>query len=122
MNHLDRALAAEEQVENLKARVRDLEERLKGVLGSDPTTAIRALAWMSRAENGEGLIGQILTSARAGEIKSTDLPPGWLARAEAQISALAILKRDQAEMAEAPGDGESWETMQNGQVRIIKLR
>lgn len=113
---LDRALAAEDRADQLEERVKDLETRLKGALNADPTTAIRALSWMYRAENGERLIQEIV---RDHKLNSIDLPAGWLARAEAQLAALAILKRDQEAIAERPGDNESWETMENGQVRRV---
>lgn len=120
---LDRALAAEDRADQLEGRVKDLETRLKGVLNSDPTTAIRALSWMHRAENGESLIREMLQLSKLSEgIQQTDFPPGWLARAEAQLAALAILKRDQAAIAERPGDEESWETMKDGQVRRVGPR
>jgi hypothetical protein len=125
-SNLERALAAEDQVEALQTRVKDLEDRLKGVLNTDPTTATRALAWMHRAENGEDLIGAVLTSARAGEINSTALPPGWLARAEAQMKALDILRRDEKQLMDAPDD-ETWEQWQknypNGKtLGVIRAR
>jgi hypothetical protein len=115
---LDRALAAEEEVERLREREADLLKRLQGVLGSDPTTAVRALSWMHRAENGEQLIREIVREAKVGQgIRSTDLPSGWLARAEAQIKALDILRRDQAELMERPTDGEAWETQDGKLIR-----
>jgi hypothetical protein len=119
-SHLERALAAEDQVETLKDRVADLESRLRGALNSDPTTAVKAMSWMHRAENGEQLIKEAALAVKRGEIKSTDLPSGWLARAEAQIAALEILGRDQAELMGEPGD-ESWEKMRDGQIRVIDL-
>lgn len=118
---LERALAAEEEAELLRSRVIDLEARLKGVLGADPTTAVRALAWIGRAETGEELIREILIAAGQRSINSTDLPAGWLARAEAQLAAVAILRRDQAEMAERPDGDESWERLGRGEVRHIRL-
>jgi hypothetical protein len=121
-SHLERALAAEDEVDALKERVKDLEARLKGVLGSDPTTAVRALSWIHRAENGEKLIRDLVHDVNVGQgIRSTDLPPGWLASAEAQLAALQILKRDQEQMAERPSEDESWEQMKDGQVRRIDL-
>lgn len=118
---LERALAAEEEAELLRSRVIDLEARLKGVLGADPTTAVRALAWIGRAETGEELIQEIVIASGQRSINSTDLPAGWLARAEAQLAAVAILRRDQAGMAERPDGDESWERLGRGEVRHIRL-
>jgi hypothetical protein len=111
---LERALEAEERADELEARVGDLLGRLKGVLGSDPTSAVRALSWMSRAENGEKLIQEIVSS----DMRSTDLPPGWLTRAEAQLAALRILKRDQRELTESAPDDEWWEQYANGYATV----
>lgn len=48
------------------------------------------------------------------------LPAGWLARAEAQLAALTILKRDQAELMEAPAPSgrEEWQQYSDGSVRV----
>lgn len=120
---LDRALAAEEEVERLREREQDLLQRLRGMLGSEPTTAIRAMSWMTRAEEGERLIGEIMLEVVRGQgIGATDLPPGWVARAEAQLAALVILKRDQAELMEAPDAEEDWEQYSDGRVRVLDPR
>jgi hypothetical protein len=121
-SHLERALAAEEEVESLGARIRDLNVRLKGALNSEPTTAVRALSWMHRAENGEKLIAEVAQQAKDGLIGTSELPAGWLARAEAQLAALKILRRDHEQLMEVPDADEAWEKLEDGQIRHIDLR
>jgi hypothetical protein len=105
---LERALLAEERVEELEGRVRDLESRLRGALNADPTTASSALSWISRAENGERLLGALLRRIGQRSIDTREFPDGWVAQAEGQMRTVTILKRDQAAMAERPDAQDYW--------------
>jgi len=105
---LERALDAEERLDKAKARIDDLESRLKAAMGADPSTATRALSWVGRAETSERLVAEVLRLVDQRSLPSTDLPAGWVARAEAQMRSVAILKRDQAKLGEKPPDEEYW--------------
>lgn len=108
---LDKAIKAEARVEELEARVGDLTSRLKAALGADPATAIQALSWVTRAEQGEALVAQIVRYLDQRSLASTDLPDGWEASARALLKALEVLKRDQGEIFERPDDsGAYWTT------------
>lgn len=103
---LQRALDAEDERDELRVRVADLEGRLKSALNADPTTATRALSWISRAETGEGLISEVLRYVAQRSLSSTDLPAGWVARAEAQVASVRVMTRDLRELTEQPD--EKW--------------
>lgn len=103
---LQRALDAEDERDALLARIADLESRFKSALNADPTTASRALSWIGRAENAEALVREVLRYVEQRSVSATDLPGGWVARAEAQIKAVDILVRDMRELTERPD--ETW--------------
>lgn len=103
---LNRALDAEDRADDLERRCADLELRIKSALNADPTTATRALSWISRAEEGESMLMEIVNMVGAHELKGTDLPPGWVSRAQAQLAAVAIMRRDLTPLTEKPS--ESW--------------
>jgi hypothetical protein len=103
---LNRALDAEDRADELERRNADLELRIKAALNADPTTAVRALSWIGRAEEGEAMLCEILHYVNGGELRGTALPPGWVARAEAQIAAVRLMRRDLMELTEKPS--ESW--------------
>lgn len=103
---LQRALDAEDERDELQRRLTDMEGRFKAALNADPTTASRALSWIGRAERSEDLIRQVLGYVKQRSLSSTDLPNGWVARAEAQIAAVRILERDMRELTEKPD--ETW--------------
>jgi hypothetical protein len=106
---LDRCLAAEDAKRELEERIADLQGRLRSVLKSEPTTAARALSWIGRSEQAEGLLREIVKHRFDAEEKAL-LPPGWLARAEAQLKSVEILVRDQKSLAEKPADQtEEWQ-------------
>lgn len=103
---LKRALDAEDEREHLHSRIHDLEGRLKAALNADPTTASRALSWIGRAEQAEALVHEVLRYVAQRSLSSTDLPNGWVPRAEAQLKSVEILVRDMKELAERPN--ETW--------------
>jgi hypothetical protein len=107
---LDRALEAEDRAEKAEKRVRDLEGRLRAALSADPTTASRALSWIGRAEQAERLIEELMRFIDQRAIDTRDFPGGWVARAQAQMRAVDILRRDQAEMAEKPENADEYWT------------
>lgn len=113
MNLLDKALAAEEEAEALRERVADLEGRLRGVLNNDPETATRALAWMTRAENAERLLLELVGWIDANPSVVGLLPTGYSARLMAQLKLVSILKRDQEALAERSPEDEWWEAWKN---------
>lgn len=86
-------------------RVADLLLRLKAAMGMDATTAAAALSWIGRAETSEKLVAEVLQHVTSRQLNGFDLPRSWVARAEAQQRSVAILKRDQAALAERPPDG-----------------
>lgn len=102
-----RALDAEDARDEALKRINDLEHRLKAAINADPTTASRALSWIGRAERSEALVAEVLRYVRQRSISQTDLPGGWVARAQAQMKSVEILNRDLAPLAEKPE--ESWE-------------
>lgn len=106
---LERALTAEEGLERALARIADLELRMRGALNADPTTASRALSWVGRAELAEGLLGEAMRFVRQRSLNTQDFPPGWVARTEAQLASVVLLKRDQERFAERPDD-DYWTT------------
>lgn len=101
---LERALSAEDALELALKRVADLEMRVRGALNADPTTASRALSWVGRAEQAEALLEEVLRFVSQRSLNTMDFPSGWVTRAEAQIKAVGILKRDQEKFAERPDD------------------
>lgn len=115
MSLLDRALAAEEEADKARARAADLEERLRGVLNNDPETATRALSWMTRAENAERLLMELLRWIDSNPSVSELLPTGYSSRLIAQLKLVAILKRDQESFAERPPEDEWWESWKGDQ-------
>lgn len=107
---LNRALDAEDRVERAERRIEDLKSRLRGALDADPTTASRALAWIGRAEQAESLLAEVLRYVKQRSLDTRDFPPGWVSRAEAQMRAVEILRRDMADMAERPDNSEEYWT------------
>lgn len=107
---LDRALEAEDRAERAEKRVADLEGRLRAALSADPTTASRALSWIGRAEQAEDLVAELLRYIDQRAIETGHFPPGWVTRAQSQMKAVAILRRDQAEMAEKPENADEYWT------------
>lgn len=108
---LERALEAEERADALQQRADDLASRLRAAINAEPTTATRALSWVQRAEQAEGLVGDIVRLLDQRSLSGTDLPPGWEARARSQLKAVELLRRDQAEMAERPkGEADAYWT------------
>lgn len=105
---LDRALAAEDRAEKAEKRVVDLEARLRAALDADPTTAIQALSWVNRAEQGEVILRELLRYIDQRSVDTRGFPSGWVARARAQLKAVEILKRDQAQLAERPPEDDYW--------------
>jgi hypothetical protein len=107
---LERALLAEELVEGLRERIADLELRVRGAIGADPTTASRALSWVGRAELSENLLIELMRRIDQGSIDTGHFPAGWVARCRAQMKAVEVLRRDQAEMAEPPSNPDAYWT------------
>jgi len=109
---IERAIAAEERAEDAEARIADLEMRIKAALGADPTTAVKALSWIGRAEQAEGLLREMIGHIDTGLVPTgITFPPGWVSRAEAQIKAVEILKRDLGHLVERPEDADAyWST------------
>lgn len=106
---LNRAVAAEDRVEELEREVADMRSRLKGAIGADPTTAVAALGWVYRCERAESLLGEIVHYLDQRSLTSTQLPDGWEARARAQIKAAEIARRDQQGF-ERPALGDQYWT------------
>lgn len=115
---LERALAAEDDRDEALRKVADLERRLRVSLNADPTTATRALSWIGRATEGEELLSEVLLYVRQRSLSATELPPGWVARAEAQIAAVKIMTRDLTPLVERPTD-ETWTTFWDEKVRGV---
>lgn len=117
-------LAAQERADAAEARSADLESRLRAALNADPTTASRALSWVSRAECAERLVEQIVAYLDQRSLSSGDLPQGWEATARSQLKAVELLRRDQAKLAERPGgNGEEYWTVHQdtlGRRGIVK--
>lgn len=108
---LERALAAEEARDEAARKLAVLEGRLRAALNADPTTASRALSWIGRAEAAETLVKQVLRYVDQRSLASSALPPGWVARAEAQMRALKILQRDMPDLDKPSQDpDEIWAT------------
>lgn len=122
MNLLERVAEAEEERDAARARTLDLEARLRAVLNSNPETATRALAWMTRAENAERLLlelrGWLDANPSVGEL----LPTGYVSRLMAQLKSVAILHRDQEALAERPPEDEWWESWKGDQRFFIEPR
>ncbi len=118
---LERALASEEALDRALGRVADLESRMRGALNADPTTASRALSWVGRAEQAERLLEEVLRFVSQRSLNTTDFPPGWVTRAEAQVKAVGILKRDQEKFAERPDD-DYWTryTDEQGRAGVVR--
>lgn len=110
---LERALAAEDQLESANARVAELEARLRSALNAEPTSASRALSWITRAQEAERFLLAITADAK---IMAT-LPPPLRTRIEAQLRTVEILRRDQARFGESPTDEEYWETWRDSNRR-----
>lgn len=117
---LERALAAEEERDEARGRISDLEQRLIAVLGSDPTSASRALSWMSRAENSETLLRELAVWLENNKSVGDLLPSGFATRLRTQLKTVEILKRDQAALAEKPPEGEWWGTAGADAEMMIK--
>lgn len=114
---LERALEAQEENDKLRERVADLESRLKAALNADPSTASRALSWIGRAEQAETLVRQVLLFVKQRSLDTTHFPPGWVARAEAQIKTVEVLERDLRHLAERPPDDDYWTTFDDPKGR-----
>jgi hypothetical protein len=112
---LDRALQAEEEADRQRLRADDLELRLRGVLNTEPTTASRAFAWVSRAENSERLLLELLRYIDENPSVAELLPTGFATRLMVQLKSVAILKRDQAVFGERPPDDEWWQSWKDDQ-------
>ncbi len=107
---LDRAVAAEDRAEKAEEHVERLRRAVSAAMAMDPTTASQALSWIGRAENAERLVERVLLHVKQRSLSTTDLPPGWLAQAEAQMKSVEILRRDQEQLAERPADEDYWVT------------
>lgn len=115
---LNRALEAEDKVTALQERVHDLEGRLKAAMNFDPTTAVQALSWIGRAEQAEGLLRELKRYTDQRSIDRGQFPNGLLARIEAQLKSVDVLRRDMAELAERPDDSEAyWATADDAKGR-----
>lgn len=120
---LQRAVAAEDRAEKAEAHVAKLKGAVSAALSMDPTTATQALSWIGRAENAEGLVRRVLAHVRQRSLASTDLPPGWVTQAEAQMKSVEILARDHAELAERPAQGDAyWATGVDEKGRTLAQR
>jgi hypothetical protein len=73
------------------------------VLSAEPTTASRALSWISRAEQAEYLVKWILEDAPKQPL---ELPAGWLSIATSLVYSVEILREDQKKYE---GPEETWE-------------
>jgi hypothetical protein len=107
---IERAMLAEDRAEAAEARIADLEMRIKAALGADPTTAIKALSWIGRAEQAEDLLRLALRYVHQQSLSTNDFPPGWIAQAEAQIKSVDILKRDLGHLIERPDESDAYWT------------
>lgn len=119
---LERANAAEDRADELQRETDMLKSNIKAALNMDPTSATAALAWIGRAERAEELLREVLRLVTQRSLRSVDLPPGWVARAEAQLQAVEILRRDQEELMERPEGGDYWSTAVNSQGRRTVMR
>lgn len=118
---LDRALDAEERLESAQARIADLESRLRGVLGAEPESAVRALAWMSRAENAEKLLIELARYLDENPSLIELLPTGYDTRLRTQLRTVEIQRRDQETMGEKPAEDEWWSGYQVGEHRLQRV-
>jgi hypothetical protein len=85
------AVEAEERLESCRDRNAELERHIAAVVraGADPLL-------LSQIENvGELLVEMRDWCERPGWAEGPQPPPGWLARANAQLHALRIFKRDE---------------------------
>lgn len=118
--NLDRALDAEDRLESAQERIADLESRLRGVLGAEPESAVRALAWMSRAENAERLLLELAKYLAENPSLIELLPSGFDVRLRTQLNAVEIQRRDQQTMGERPPDDEWWQSWRNDDIRTTR--
>lgn len=88
---LERALAAEEQLESRDVLIAELEARLRAIVGADPQARMAAQTWIRRAELAEALLREM--DAWATSWPTVPLPEGWLARCRAQLHTLDIVGR-----------------------------
>lgn len=110
---LQRALEAEEQLESCRKRAEELEARLRSALNAEPTSATRALSWITRAQNGEKLLIEIMRDPTV----AVALPQSLHTRIEAQLHTVEILRRDQEKLGESPPSEEWWETWRTSEGR-----
>lgn len=114
---LRRALDAEDRCEALQARVDDLLGRLRGAMNWDPTSAVQALAWVGRAEQAEALLLELGQYVNQRSVDRGQFPNAYITRVEALLKTVAILRRDQAEMAEKPVGDDYWVTYVDARER-----
>lgn len=119
---LKRASEAEDRAEQLQHERDLLRTNVRAALNMDPTSATAALAWIGRAERAEELLADVLRYVKQRSLASIDLPPGWVPRAEAQLRAVEILRRDQAELMERPESGDYWALLTDDDGRRTVMR
>lgn len=107
---LERWHEALDEQEALRARIKDLEERMVAALNADPSTATQALAWIGRAESAESLLKELKRYIDQRSVDRGQFPNGFVTRLEAQLKSVEILTRDQARLAERPVDDDYWTT------------
>lgn len=103
-------LLVDRTVELAEAREKNAEliTRLRGVLGSDPTEATRAMTWVTRAQEAEKLLLELTEWIRNNPSIEGLLPWGFPHKLRAQLKTIEILHRDQESLGERPGDDEWW--------------
>lgn len=95
---LERAIAAEDRAESLQGELAGMRSRVKGALGADPTTAVQALGWLTRCNNAEALLLELVEHLNTHPVSARDLPDGWEPRARAQVKAAQVARREQREI------------------------
>src|ERR1700746_4054536 len=94
---------------------------MQAPLGADPTSACNALSWVTRAEQAEKLLLELLPRIAQRSINTRDFPAGWVAKANAQMATVEIIRRDQVEMFERPPYDAYWTTYVQGSERFLHI-
>lgn len=116
---LERALAAEERADNAEEQLARIRQRLNAAIGAEPGTASAALAWMARARLAENLVREVLRHVDQRSLTSTDLPDGWVTRAQSQITAADITDRDMGPVDRAEEQGWAPFTNPDGSPAVL---
>ena len=91
---LERALTAEQNVEHLQHEIALLKASIAGALDMDVTTAVQALAYISRCEAAEALVSEAITI-----MDQWNGPDTFAKRSTWRTRATAVLKAAQVQQA-----------------------